>query len=90
MIRVNDKEVATLWLAPWRVEITGFAQPGSNTLEVDVVNVWNNRLVGDANLPAQERVTFLAAPTVTKDSPLLPAGLLGPVTLRTAATSELK
>jgi hypothetical protein len=55
-----------------------------------VVNVWNNRLVGDANLPPEKRRTFLAAPTVKQDSPLLPAGLLGPVILRTAETKEVR
>ena len=34
-------------------------------------------------LPADQRRTCLLAPTVTKDAPLLPAGLLGPVTLQT-------
>jgi hypothetical protein len=61
-----------------------------NVLEIDVVNVWNNRLVGDANLPPEKRRTFLAAPTVKRDSPLLPAGLLGPVILRTAETKEVR
>ncbi len=53
-------------------------------LEVDVVNSWNNRLAGDAALPLQQRRTFLTAPTVSKDSPLLPAGLIGPVTIQQA------
>jgi hypothetical protein len=61
-----------------------------NVLEIDVVNVWNNRLVGDANLPPEKRRTFLAAPTVKQDSPLLPAGLLGPVILKTAETKEVR
>mgnify|MGYP003888238283 CR=1 FL=1 len=61
--------------------LTAAAKPGENTLEVDLVNTWNNRLVGDAALPAGQRHTSITAPTVTKDSPLLPAGLMGPVTL---------
>ena len=56
-------------------------KPGANTLEVDVVNTWNNRLAGDAGLPVEQRHTSITAPTVGKDSPLLPAGLLGPVRL---------
>jgi hypothetical protein len=57
---------------------------------VDVVNTWNNRLAGDAALPVEQRLTSITAPTVTKDSPLLPAGLLGPVTLQTIKTMDLK
>ena len=83
-VRVNGQELATLWLAPWRVDITSAVKPGANTLEIVVVNPWNNRLVGDAALPAEQRRTFLAGPTVSKAAPLLPAGLLGPVTVRVA------
>jgi len=83
-VRVNGHELGTLWLAPWRVDITSAVQPGANTLEIVVVNPWNNRLVGDAALPANQRRTFLAGPPVSKAAPLLPAGLLGPVMLRVA------
>ena len=89
-VRLNGKALGTLWIAPWRVEITAAAHPGPNTLEVDVINVWNNRLIGDASLPAEKRHTFLAAPTVKKDAGLLPAGLLGPVTVYAAKSVEVK
>ncbi|MCX6896548.1 MAG: glycosyl hydrolase, partial [Verrucomicrobia bacterium] len=79
-VRVNGKELATLWTAPWRVDFTSAVKSGVNTLEITVVNPWNNRLVGDAALPASERRTFLTSMTVKSDVPLLPAGLLGPVT----------
>ncbi len=82
-IRVNGKEQATLWNAPWRIDVTGLLVQGTNTLSIDVTNVWNNRLVGDLALPAEKRRTFLAAPTVGANTPLLPAGLLGPVVIRT-------
>jgi hypothetical protein len=89
-VRVNGRMLATLWLAPWRVDITDSVNPGRNTLEIEVVNVWNNRLVGDAALAEAQRKTFILASTVKKNGPLLPAGLLGPVTLRTIQTVELK
>ena len=82
VVRVNGRELGTLWQPPYRVAITTAVQPGANTLEVDVVNTWNNRLAGDAGLPVEQRHTSITAPTVTKDSPLLPAGLIGPVTIR--------
>ena len=85
MVRLNGKDLGTLWLPPWRVDITSAIQAGTNTLEVDVVNVWNNRLAGDAALPADQRRTFLLSPTVKAQSPLLPAGLIGPVTVHSVA-----
>ena len=81
-VRVNGQDLGTLWLPPYRLDITPAVKPGANTLEVEVVNTWNNRLVGDAALPLEQRRTLLTAPTVTKNSPLMPAGLIGPVTIQ--------
>ena len=89
-LRLNGKEIGALWTPPWRVAITGLVKPGENVLEVEVVNCWNNRLVGDQTLPATQRRTFTLVPTVSKDAPLLPAGLLGPVTLEVAEQIDLK
>jgi hypothetical protein len=85
VVRVNGQELATLWMPPYRLDITAAVKKGANTLEVDVVNTWNNRLAGDAALPLAQRHTFLTMPTVSKDSPLMPAGLIGPVTIQQAA-----
>lgn len=89
-IRINGKDLGTLWSPPWRVEITDAVRRGQNALEVDVVNTWNNRLVGDASLPPEERQTYLTMETVSQSSPLLPAGLIGPVEVRIAQEIEIK
>ena len=89
MIRLNGKTLGVRWMAPWRIDITAAARSGDNLLEIDIVNPWNNRLVGDAKLPPEQRLHFLAAPTVEKDAPLLPAGLLGPITLSVAEAIEM-
>jgi len=81
-VRLNGKDLGTLWLEPWQVDVTSLVKPGENILEVEVTNVWNNRLAGDAALPVEQRRTFITLPSVTQATPLLPAGLLGPVTLR--------
>jgi (4-O-methyl)-D-glucuronate---lignin esterase len=82
-VRLNGRELATLWMAPWQVDITDVAKVGENVLEVEVVNTWYNRLAGDANLPAGERTTYLHAPSaVPVNATLKPAGLIGPVTIR--------
>ncbi len=90
VVRVNGQELDTLWMPPYRLDITAAVKPGANTLEIDVVNTWNNHLVGDAALPLEQRLTSLTAATVTKDSPLTPAGLAGPVHLRETHMTDLK
>jgi len=80
-VRINGKELGVVWTAPWRVEITDAVKPRGNSLEIEVVNLWPNRLIGDTTLPPDKRFTktnVLPDP----DWPLLPSGLLGPVTLR--------
>jgi hypothetical protein len=61
------------------VDITDAVKPGENSLEIEVINAWNNRLAGDAHLPADQRHTSIAFPSVTTHTELTPAGLLGPV-----------
>ncbi len=86
-VRLNKHDLGTVWCAPWRVEVTGLLKPGENLLELDVVNLWNNRLVGDAAQLAGQRLTRtnLAVPA---NRALLPSGLLGPVRLVTAADAD--
>ena len=50
-VRLNGKPVATLWKPPYRVEIGTALRPGDNQLEIDVVNLWVNRMIGDEQLP---------------------------------------
>jgi hypothetical protein len=51
-----------------------------NVLEIEVINLWPNRLIGDAALPAGQRLTHTNI-VFKSDAPLLPSGLLGPVTI---------
>lgn len=52
--------------------------PGDNLVEIRVVNLWVNRLIGDGQ-PNAQKVTFTARNPYKANSPLVPAGLLGPV-----------
>ena len=54
---MNGKDLGVLWTRPFRVEITGAVQPAGNLLEILVTNLWPNRLIGDAALPAEQRLT---------------------------------
>lgn len=102
-VRVNGKDCGIAWKPPYRVDIAAAVREGANDLELSVVNLWINRMVGDEQLPLDSnwkdfetllewpdwfksgkmrpsgRYTFTSCRHYTKDSPLVPSGLLGPV-----------
>jgi hypothetical protein len=50
-VKLNGKELGILWKPPFRVDVGDAVKPGENRLEVKVVNLWPNRLIGDEQLP---------------------------------------
>jgi hypothetical protein len=54
-VKLNGTDLGILWKRPFRVEITAAAHVGINRLEVQVTNLWPNRLIGDEQLP-EDRV----------------------------------
>jgi hypothetical protein len=99
-VKLNGKEVGTLWTAPWRLDISDCIKQGENTIEIEVINLWANRLIGDENKPydgivdgkwpewllqgkprTSGRFTFTSTRQYHAKSPLLPSGLIGPVTI---------
>jgi len=50
-IKLNGHELGTLWKPLFRTEITKVLSRGENKLEVKVVNLWPNRMIGDEQLP---------------------------------------
>ncbi len=117
-VYVNGTEAAHLWRPPFEVDITQLLVHGKNRIEVDVTNMWVNRLVGDEQepddivwgepvemggnvkgsvgrfmaeipqwladgspRPSQNRQPVVTFKYFEKDYPLLPSGLIGPVTV---------
>ncbi len=80
-VRINGKLAGVWWKKPFTGDITDLIQAGENTMEVAVVNLWPNRLIGDQFLPEDRRRTKTNVMKFTKDTPLLPSGLVGPVWL---------
>ncbi|MEP6747981.1 MAG: glycosylhydrolase-like jelly roll fold domain-containing protein, partial [Bacteroidota bacterium] len=111
-VKLNNTDLGVVWTAPWRIEIPrGLLKAANNKLEIEVTNVWANRLIGDEQEPADcewipgyisfgfslkefpdwflqnkprpssKRYCFTTWNYFTKDSPLVPSGLLGPVQL---------
>jgi hypothetical protein len=83
-VRLNGKAVGLVWTAPWRVDIGDAVLPNGNELEIRVTNLWPNRLIGDAALPVQQRLTTTNI-TADKFPALLDSGLLGPVRVLSVA-----
>ncbi|HUX97128.1 MAG TPA: glycosyl hydrolase [Bacteroidales bacterium] len=50
-IRLNGNDLGVVWTAPWQVEITGDFMKNENLLEIEVANLWINRLIGDEKEP---------------------------------------
>jgi len=79
-ISVNGKSLGTVWHAPYRVDATAALKPGANEVVVKVTNAWVNRLIGDQQ-PHATPISYADVTPYKASSPLLPSGLLGPVTL---------
>lgn len=78
-VSVNGQSLGTVWKTPYRVDMTAALKPGANTVEIKIVNLWVNRLIGDTQPNAQVKYTFTTVPFYRANSPLVPSGLLGPV-----------
>ena len=50
-VKLNGKEVGVVWTTPSRVPLTGELKKKGNHLEIEVANLWVNRLIGDENEP---------------------------------------
>jgi hypothetical protein len=83
-ISINGRSVGVLWKKPFVVDVTSALRPGKNHLEVKVTNVWPNRMIGDKQ-PGALRIAHATFDPFKADSPLLPSGLLGPVTVETVS-----
>jgi hypothetical protein len=80
-VRLNGTDFGVLWSPPFRVDISDAVDAADNLLEIDVVNFWPNRIIGDQALPPDQRLTRTNIRKLTKDTPLMESGLLGPVSL---------
>lgn len=82
-VKINGKEAGGAWTAPYRVDITDAIVEGKNRIEIEVVNTWLNRILGDRLLPQNERRVIPHTAPWKEDTPLQESGLLGPVRIVT-------
>jgi len=89
-IIINGKNLGIVWKKPFRVDVTESLQPGNNTLEFRITNLWVNRLIGDQQPDITQKYTYTTQAFYQADSPLLPSGLLGPVEILSVSKNETK
>jgi len=55
-VKLNGKYLGLLWCPPFEVDISTAAKPGNNQLEIEVTNLWINRMIGDAAFPYDKKI----------------------------------
>lgn len=92
-LKINDHQLQVLWSAPFRYDITPYIKNGENDLEIEVVNMWVNRLIGDGKLPVEKRFTktnINKFESADADKYLRTSGLIGPVSIQVFPVNTIK
>jgi len=92
-VKINGHPMQVIWAAPFTFDITEFAKSGENYLEIEVVNMWPNRLIGDSKLSENDRLT--QTNIVKFNAPdagqyLRVSGIMGPVNINLVKKYKLK
>lgn len=88
-VLLNGRDIGLLWHKPYVCDISDAVVCGTNKLEVIVINLWANRLIGDSALPLKERIAYTPFKFYTADVPLPPSGLVGPVRLFSGESKKM-
>jgi hypothetical protein len=78
-VELNGRRQGIVWCPPFQVDITDAVKARGNRLRIEVVNFWPNRIIGDDALPVEQRLTRTNIRKLTRETALMPSGLLGPV-----------
>lgn len=87
-VYVNGKDLGLLWKPPYQIDVTDAVQAGSNALEVDVTNLWVNRMIGELKYPdgfpgKEGKKEFFPKSSIKSrgldQRKIKPSGLAGPV-----------
>jgi len=77
-VSVNGNDCGIVWTPPYKARITPYLKAGTNLITIEVINNWNNRIVGDLRSPDKEPFTSTNAKIrFNEESPLLKSGLMG-------------
>jgi hypothetical protein len=98
-VTLNGKEVGVYWKPPYIADVSEFLKNGENKLEIEVCNLWINRLIGDEKLPPSEKKTTTNLVNEARydkirepdsDKYLRISGLLGPVKIQFSQIQKFK
>jgi len=88
-LKINGKDLGTTWIAPHHFDISSAIKIGDNQIEIEVVNVWRNKLTGDSFLKKEKRHTYVSVDQspeqgliLSKEDSLISSGLIGPVIIK--------
>jgi hypothetical protein len=74
-VLINGKDAGIIWCSPWQLKITSYLRSGDNEIKILVANSLMNRMIYDAQLPENKRITY-AYPMITDGTEsLIPSGL---------------
>ena len=84
-VKLNGKELGTLWTNPYRIAMVNTAKPATNVLEIDVTSNWMNQMLWQNKKPQHERDTWVLANTLEKmpNNGIMSSGIYGKVWIST-------
>ena len=84
VVTLNGHRFNLCWTPPYKLDVSDYLLDGTNKLEIEITNLWPNRLIGDGKLSPEKRITktninkFNGADA---NQYLRESGLLGPIEL---------
>ena len=75
-VKINGHAAGIIWAQPLTLRVDPWLKKGINTIEIEVTNLWPNRIIGDLQPTATQHYTSTNITTYRVDSPLLPSGLV--------------
>lgn len=76
-VKINGEDCGILWTPPYQIDITDHIRTGENEILIEVINTWNNRIVGDVRNPDQRQYTKTNIKNKFRRGSLLESGLMG-------------
>ncbi|MBR9998740.1 MAG: hypothetical protein KFF73_07205, partial [Cyclobacteriaceae bacterium] len=81
-VSLNGQSLGTVWIPDYRLPVSGILKEGENLLEIEVANVYRNRIIGDLRQYGKMENIWTSAPVDDLFNPEMEpriSGLLGPV-----------